>query len=131
MSILDNVVQNASKSKIIPICFLKSLSLLLEDFGSFKLFGSTKSSNLKQFSHINNIIHKGNVSISLFKLLNKLGIPISPYSRIYSTFVCHHFKYVCPVWHLGISREVIIYYLHKKGLTNNFQGPTINCLVFY
>ena len=107
---LDMTV-NPSKSMIMPICFLKSSPYFLNPIppeisvSSFKLLGVTISSNLKWDIHVNDIIHRANVSIALLKLLNKFSVPPSHSLRIYTSFVRPHLEYACPVWHPGISRE--------------------------
>ena len=102
---------NPSKSMIMPITFLKTSPLFLNQIppdisvSSFKLLGVTISSNLKWDIHVKDIVHKANASMSLLKLLNKFNVPPPSHSlHIYTSFVRPHLEYACPVWHPGISR---------------------------
>ena len=87
-----NMTVNPTKSQIMTINFLKSTPAFCDLIPSemlvkhVKLLGVTVSNDLKWDTHVPNIVKQANVSLSIFKLLNKLNCPKIHSLRVYLSF---------------------------------------------
>ena len=104
---------NPTKSQIMTINFLKSTPVFCDPIPSkmlvkhVKLLGVTIFNDLKQDMHSSNIVKQANVSLSMFKLLNKFNCPKIHSLHLYLSFIRLLLEYVCPVWHSQLSNELI------------------------
>ena len=94
------------------INFLKSTPAFCDPISSemlvkhVKLLGVTISNDLKWEKHVSNIVNQANVSLSIFKLLNKFHCPKIHSLRVYLSFIRLLLEYACPVWHWQLSNEL-------------------------
>ena len=107
-----NMTVNPTKSQIMTINFLKSTPAFCDPIPSemlvkhVKLLGVTISNDLKWDTHVSNIVKQANVSLSIFKLLNKFNCPKIHSLRVYLSFIRPLLEYACPVWHSQLSNEL-------------------------
>ena len=107
-----NITVNPTKSQIMTINFLKSTPAFCDPIPSemlvkhVKLLGVTISNDLKWETHVSNIVKQANVSLSIFKLLNKFNCPKIHSLRVYLSFIRPLLEYACPVWHSQLSNEL-------------------------
>ena len=71
-----------------------------------KLLGVIISNDLKWDTYVSNIVKQANISLSIFKLLNKFNCPKIHSLRVYLSFIRPLLEYACPVWHSQLSKEL-------------------------
>ena len=107
-----NMTVNPTKSQIMTINFMKSTPAFCDPIPCemlvkhVKILGVTISNDLKWETHVSNIVKQANVSLSIFKLLNKFNCPKIHSLRVYLSFIRPLLEYACLVWHSQLSNEL-------------------------
>ena len=100
LSWLTKLARNSPKDGNMSIIYLEFI--MKHD----KPLGVTISKDLKWDTHVSNIVKQANISLSMFKLLNKLNRPKIHFLRVYLSFIRPLLEYACPVWHSQLSSEL-------------------------